>query len=178
MGSSFIFTASSDVLCLVHVCLCIRSSLSLLPWPCLWWLWWWHLCLCRLPSRITRTPSESGTLCLCFLLFLDLSTIIREESESELNSIVSGLFVLAPSFESGNELYSASLDSGEETELSEGLRGLFLLCFTLVTALESFISEWWYCKQTGASLQQNWNANHWKYIQEFTQQNFPVNNLL
>jgi hypothetical protein len=78
---------------------------------------------------------------LCFLLFLDLFTIIREESESELNSSVSGLFVVAPSFESGNALYSASLDSGEETELSEELRDLFLPCFTLVTALESFISE-------------------------------------
>ena len=154
MGSSFIFTASNDVLCLVHVCLCILSSLSLLLWPCLWWLWWWHLCLCRRPSRKTWTPSESGILCLCFLLFLDLFTIIREELESELNSSVSGLFVLPPSFESGNELYSASLDSSEETELCEELRDLFLPCFTLVTALESFISEWWNCKWMGASLQQ------------------------
>jgi hypothetical protein len=78
---------------------------------------------------------------LSFLLFLDLFTIIREESESELNSSDSGLFVPAPSFESGNELYSASLDGGEEKELFEELRGLFLPCFTLATALESFIPE-------------------------------------
>jgi hypothetical protein len=78
---------------------------------------------------------------LSFLLFLDLFTIIREESEFELNSSDSALFVPAPSFESGNELYSASLDIREEKELSEELGDLFLPCFTLVTAFESFISE-------------------------------------
>jgi hypothetical protein len=64
------------------------------------------------------------------LSFLDLLTLIVEDSESELNSIISGLFVLLTYSERGKELCSESLDASKE-DLSEELLNLFFLCFTL-----------------------------------------------
>jgi hypothetical protein len=66
---------------------------------------------------------------LCFFSFLDFLTLISEGSESELNSILSGFFVLLTYFERGKVLCSESLDASKE-ELSEEVHNLFFLCFT------------------------------------------------